>query len=55
MQSDEKQKILELLKDRPDLICSMLFRRSFEEVVKILQLPYWSDSKFQPLLTSNIW
>lgn len=48
-------RIIELLKDLPELICDRVFKLKYESVKAILDLPYWKDSKFKPLLTSNIW
>lgn len=48
-------RIIELLKDKPELMCNLVFERKYETVKAILDLPYWQDPKFKPLLTSNIW
>ena len=49
------KKIIEILSDRPDLICDKVYERDVEFVEMIINLPYWKDEKFQGLLTSNIW
>lgn len=46
---------IELLKDLPELICDRVFKLKYESIKAILDLPYWKDSKFKPLLTSTIW
>ena len=55
MNSEEKVKVKNLLKDRPDLISEYLWKRSFKEVEKILGMEEWKEEKFQGLLTLNIW
>ena len=57
MNKKEIALINELLrkKGREDLICDVLYERSFQEVKVILEMPEWKDKKFQELLTSNIW
>ena len=37
------------------LKCDYLYLLSYNSVIEILDLPYWSDPKFKDLLTSNIW
>ena len=45
-----------LIGDRKDLISEFLYqKRSVSSVKEILELPYWEDSKYESLLTSNIW
>ena len=57
MNKNEIALINELLrkKGREDLICDFLYKRSFQEVKAILEMPEWKDEKFQGLLTSTIW
>ena len=44
-----------LIGNRKDLISEYLYQRSVSSVKEILELPYWNDKKFEPLLTSSIW
>ena len=37
------------------LKCDYLYLLSYNSVIEILDLRYWSDPKFKDLLTSNIW
>lgn len=57
MKEYESQKIYELLKsiNRLDLISQSLFRRSLNEIEKIINMPEWKNPKYEKLLTSNIW
>ena len=57
MKEYEYEKIYELLKsfNRLDLASQLMLKRSFDEIDSILSMPEWQDTKFQGLLTSNIW
>jgi len=55
MNNQEIIMIDELLKGKEYLKSIRMYRRSFNEVKSILEMPEWEEEKFQPLLTSNIW
>ena len=57
MYPEERILIDKELKERnlEHLKCDFLYRRSYITVKEILDLPYWSNPKFQGLLTLNIW
>lgn len=54
MVQDKKEKIDELIGNRDNLKSDLLYKRSLEEIKKILEMPEWKEDKFQGLLTSNI-
>lgn len=37
------------------MLTSNIWLSTPENVIQILELPYWQEKKFQKLLTSNIW
>lgn len=40
---------------REDLKCDKLYRRSYQAVIDVLEMPEWKEERFAGLLTSNIW
>lgn len=48
-------KIVELLKDKPELQSKLLYHKTYEEVLEILLLRETCNPKFRYLFTANIW
>ena len=57
MNNTEYELIKKLLKERnlECLDCYFLKFRSYQDVLKILNMPEWQEAKFQGLLTPSIW
>lgn len=53
----EYELINKVLKERglEHLKSKYLYKRSYQEVIRILDLPEWNNPKFKHLFTSNIW
>ena len=55
MTTAEKLKIDVLLKGRENLKNALMYRRSYNEIKKILEMEEWNQEKYKNLLTPNIW
>ena len=52
---ENRKRIIELLKDRKDLIVSTVFNHKYEDVKFIYEREEWNNPKFKNLLMPYIW